>query len=167
MQAEEYQKRAARVGFDWANVQGVIDKICEEVEELRSAEGAAEQEAELGDLLFAVVNLARWMKVDAESALRETNARFKRRFAVVEQGAEATGRKVSDLSLEEMDELVGEGEKGESRVEGGAKGGGQIVCGAFNSRSPTPTGSLQAVAGVHFGSDGDLAQCDRRVIHLS
>ena len=102
--AEAYQQRAARVGFDWPNVQGVLDKVCEEVEEIRSAE-VSRQAAEIGDLLFAVVNLARWCHVDAESALREANARFKQRFSFIEKSATAQGKKVADLSLQEMDDL--------------------------------------------------------------
>ena len=65
----------------------------------------AQRPAEIGDLLFAVVNLARWCHVDAESVLRETNARFKRRFSFIEQAARARGKKVAELSLQEMDDL--------------------------------------------------------------
>ena len=104
IQAEEYQKRTARVGFDWSDIQGVVDKVCEEVEEIRAAEGN-ERAAEIGDLLFAVVNLARWCEADAESVLREANARFKRRFSSIEQTARAQGKKVAELSLKEMDDL--------------------------------------------------------------
>jgi tetrapyrrole methylase family protein/MazG family protein len=102
--AEEYQQRAARVGFDWPDVQGVLDKVCEEAGEVRTAEDS-QRPAEIGDLLFAVVNLARWYHVDAESVLRETNARFKRRFSYIEQSARANGKKVADLSAQEMDDL--------------------------------------------------------------
>jgi len=102
-QAQEYQDRAARVGFDWPEIEGVLDKIAEEIEEVKQATNGAELTSELGDLLFALVNLARWKKVDAESALRITNMKFKRRFAYVEQGAKKQGRNLSDLILEEMD----------------------------------------------------------------
>jgi tetrapyrrole methylase family protein/MazG family protein len=102
--AEEYQKRAARVGFDWPDVQGVLDKVCEEAAEVRAAEEST-RPAEIGDLLFAVVNLARWFHVDAESVLRETNIRFKRRFSFIEQSARASGKVVADLSAQEMDIL--------------------------------------------------------------
>jgi len=105
VQAEEFQKRAARVGFDWSGVQGVIDKVCEEVEELRTASDAEARASELGDLLFAVVNLARWLEVDAESALREANARFRSRFLKIESAARDQGRLISDLSMEEMEAL--------------------------------------------------------------
>lgn len=104
IQAQEYQERAARVGFDWSDVQGVLDKVCEEVEEVRSAEGN-KRSSEIGDLLFAVVNMARWCEADAESLLREANTRFKRRFSFIEQSARTRGKQVTDLTLREMDEL--------------------------------------------------------------
>lgn len=102
-QAQEYQDRAARVGFDWPEIEGVLDKISEEIEEVKHATDEKELAAEIGDLLFALVNLARWKKVDAESVLRETNMKFKKRFGFVEQGAKRQGRDLSSLSLEEMD----------------------------------------------------------------
>ncbi|MFZ5884241.1 MAG: nucleoside triphosphate pyrophosphohydrolase [Chloroflexota bacterium] len=104
-QAQEYQERAARVGFDWTEIEGVLDKIAEEIEEVRQAANGAELAAELGDLLFALVNLARWKKVDAESALRATNMKFKQRFGYVEQGAKKQGRNLSELTLDEMESL--------------------------------------------------------------
>lgn len=105
VQAEEFQKRVARVGFDWPEIQGVLDKVNEEFLEARTAAGDVERAAEMGDLLFAVVNLARWYRVDAESALREANARFRQRFQFIEAAAREQGKAVSDLSLEEMDDL--------------------------------------------------------------
>ncbi|OGO61685.1 MAG: nucleoside triphosphate pyrophosphohydrolase [Chloroflexi bacterium RBG_19FT_COMBO_49_13] len=102
-QAEEIQRRAARVGFDWPDTQGVVDKINEECIELLGAEDLASRSDELGDLLFSVVNLARHYEIDAESALRETNTRFRKRFAYIEQSARAEGKTVHDLSLDEMD----------------------------------------------------------------
>lgn len=102
-QAQEYQDRAARVGFDWPEVEGVLDKIKEEIEEIKRAETDFELASEIGDLFFAIVNLARWKKVDAESVLRQTNMKFKSRFAYVEQGAKKQGRNLSDLTLEEME----------------------------------------------------------------
>jgi tetrapyrrole methylase family protein/MazG family protein len=105
IQAQEYQDRAARVGFDWPEIEGVLDKVREEIDEIERAENLEEVTAELGDLFFALVNLARWRKVDAESALRETNLKFKRRFAYVEGGIKNQGRNLSDTSLEEMDAL--------------------------------------------------------------
>ncbi len=104
-QAQEYQARAARVGFDWPEIEGVLEKIAEEVEEVRQAENDEDLSAELGDLLFALVNLARWKNVDAESALRGTNQRFKRRFAFVEQGAQKAGKPLTAMTLDEMEAL--------------------------------------------------------------
>ncbi len=104
-QAQEYQDRAARVGFDWPEIDGVLDKVKEEIDEIKNAETDFELASEIGDLFFALVNLARWKHVDAESALRGTNLRFKKRLAYVEQGAKRQGRTLSALSLEEMDAL--------------------------------------------------------------
>ncbi|GAH37699.1 unnamed protein product, partial [marine sediment metagenome] len=84
VQAEAYQERVNRVGFDWLNIQGVFDKIEEELTEVKEAVSPVDQEAEIGDLLFAVVNLARWIKIDAESALRSANVRFRERFEDLE-----------------------------------------------------------------------------------
>jgi tetrapyrrole methylase family protein/MazG family protein len=105
VQAQEYQGRAGRVGFDWPDIQGVIDKLDEEIKEVNAAQKPEERAGEIGDLLFAVVNLARWYDVDAESALREANARFRTRFSQIEAGARAQGRSISDLSLDEMEAL--------------------------------------------------------------
>ncbi len=110
-QALEYQDRAARVGFDWPEVEGVLDKVREEIEEIKQAQNIDEVTAELGDLFFVLVNLARWRKVDAESALRGTNLKFKKRFSYVEQGAKKQGRNLSDMTLEEMDALWIEAKK--------------------------------------------------------
>jgi tetrapyrrole methylase family protein/MazG family protein len=110
-QALEYQDRAARVGFDWPEVDGVLDKVREEIEEIKQAQNLDEVTAELGDLFFVLVNLARWRKVDAESALRGTNIKFKKRFGYVEQGAKKQGRNLSDMTLEEMDILWNEAKK--------------------------------------------------------
>jgi tetrapyrrole methylase family protein/MazG family protein len=105
IQAQEYQDRAARVGFDWPQIEGVLDKIAEEIQEVKEVTNGEELSDELGDLFFALVNLARWKKVEAESALRATNLRFKQRFTHVEQGAREQGKKVSELSLDEMESL--------------------------------------------------------------
>ncbi len=110
-QAEEIQARAARVGFDWPDTRGVVDKINEECHELLNAEDLASRSDELGDLLFAVVNLARHYEIDAESALRETSTRFRKRFAHIEQSARLQGRPLSDLSLDEMESLWQEAKK--------------------------------------------------------
>lgn len=102
-QAQEYQERAARVGFDWPEIEGVLEKIREEIEEIKTANNPEQVKSELGDLLFVLVNLARWRDVDAESALREANIKFKKRFAYVEKSAKEQGRNLTDMSLEEMD----------------------------------------------------------------
>ncbi|HSV85161.1 MAG TPA: nucleoside triphosphate pyrophosphohydrolase [Levilinea sp.] len=102
-QAQEIQDRAARVGFDWSEISPVIAKVHEELNEVLSAESNAERVGELGDLLFAVVNLVRWYGMDAESALRRTNERFRRRFRHVEEQARVVGRSLADMSLDEMD----------------------------------------------------------------
>jgi tetrapyrrole methylase family protein/MazG family protein len=102
-QAQEYQERAARVGFDWKEIDGVIDKFNEEIREVQSATSPEEREKELGDLLFATVNLIRWYEVDAESALRNSNIRFYNRFNHVLKRVKEKGLSIKDLSLQEMD----------------------------------------------------------------
>ena len=110
-QAQEYQDRAARVGFDWPEIDGVLDKVREEIEEIKRAETDFELADEIGDLFFVLVNLARWKKVDAESALRGTNVKFKKRFGYIETNARKQGRNLSDMKLEEMDLLWNEAKK--------------------------------------------------------
>jgi MazG family protein len=110
-QAEEIQRRAARVGFDWPDASGVVDKINEECHELLIAEDLPSRADELGDLLFSVVNLARHYEIDAESALRETNIRFRKRFAHIEEAARRQGKTVNDLSLDEMEAYWQEAKK--------------------------------------------------------
>jgi tetrapyrrole methylase family protein/MazG family protein len=110
-QAWEIQDRAARVGFDWDQIEGVWQKVHEELEEVRAATTAGEQQEEIGDLLFAVINLARWMKVDGESALRATNVKFRRRFAHVEQRAREAGKALGEMKLAEMDVFWDEAKK--------------------------------------------------------
>ncbi|MBX9945434.1 MAG: nucleoside triphosphate pyrophosphohydrolase [Reyranella sp.] len=110
LRAEKIQKRAARVGFDWAEIAPVIDKIEEELAELRvEIEAGAINQArltdELGDVLFAVANLARHCKVDPEAALRATNDKFERRFGYIERRLAAQGRKPADATLAEMEAL--------------------------------------------------------------
>jgi tetrapyrrole methylase family protein/MazG family protein len=101
-QAQEYQARAARTGFEWPDLQGFLDKINEECREFVQAETAEERMLEIGDVMFTLVNLARRYQIDAESALRETNARFHRRFGYLEKSAHQQGRALTDLSLPEM-----------------------------------------------------------------
>jgi tetrapyrrole methylase family protein/MazG family protein len=105
VQANEYQDRAARVGFEWSAIQGVYEKLLEEVAEVQAAESSEERATEIGDLLFSAVNLARWLKVEPESALREANQRFRQRFAHIEAAAKSQGRSLTDLSLDEMEAL--------------------------------------------------------------
>ena len=105
VQAEQFQERAARMKFDWSEITGVLAKVFEEIQEVQLAKNEAELHAEIGDLLFAVVNLARWYEVDAESALRQANQRFRQRFKYIEQAARNQGKQVSDFSLDEMDQL--------------------------------------------------------------
>lgn len=104
-QALAISKRAARVGFEWPNIEGVLEKIIEEAREIVEARDDGQLESEIGDLLFSVVNLARWRQVDPESALRATNARFRRRFNQMEALAQAQGRSLAGMSIAEMDEL--------------------------------------------------------------
>jgi MazG family protein len=109
VEASQIASRAAGVGFDWPDVQGVLDKLDEELAELAQARTsgapAEEVEGELGDLLFVVVNLARFLKVDPEQALRRTNRKFRARFSHVEQGLKEAGKAPAQATLEEMETL--------------------------------------------------------------
>lgn len=104
-QANEIQARVARVGFDWSDVEGVLVKINEELGEVKEASSPSSKAAEIGDLLFVVVNYARWLDVDPETALRDANRRFRTRFAKLEKSAAVMGCELSEMSLEEMDSL--------------------------------------------------------------
>ena len=97
------QRRAANVGFDWPDVEGALDKIREELEELRQASTVEEQEAEFGDLLFTMVNVARKLGINPEDALRGSTGRFEARFRIMEQAARAEGRALKDLPIDELD----------------------------------------------------------------
>lgn len=112
-QALEYQARAARVGFDWPQVGEVMAKAREEWAELEAATTADHRAEEFGDLLFVLVNWARWLKIDPESALREANAKFARRFGYIEQQAAGQGRDLKSLTLAEMDALWDEAKQQE------------------------------------------------------
>jgi len=104
--AEKIQKRAARVGFDWPAAAPILDKIEEEIGELRaelSSDGKARIEDELGDLLFAVANLARHLEIDPETALRNATRKFERRFRRVEALLAERGRTPADSTLDEME----------------------------------------------------------------
>jgi len=98
------QRRAAGVGFDWPDVEGVIEKVGEELAELRGAETIEAREAEFGDLLFTLVNVARRMDVNPEDALRAATGRFEARFRVMEGAARDEGRTLQGMSLAELDE---------------------------------------------------------------
>ncbi len=108
LQAQKLQKRAANVGFDWATIGPVLDKIQEEISEVK-AELAAETidqqalESEIGDVLFAVVNLARHAQVNPEHALRRTNLKFKQRFQAIEKRLAEAGKSAEELDLDELE----------------------------------------------------------------
>jgi len=106
IEAQEISKRAAKVGFDWPDTTQVAGKIREELDELTEAHqsgGAAHIEEEFGDLLFSAVNLARFLHIDAEQALRKANAKFRRRFAHVERALAAEGKQLQNSTLDEME----------------------------------------------------------------
>ena len=105
MQGFQLTRRASRIGFDWDNVGGVVEKLQEELGELRNAQSSRQIEEELGDVLFAAVNLARFLKVDPEIALKRTNAKFSSRFREMERLAHASGRALADVPRNEMESL--------------------------------------------------------------
>lgn len=106
--SQKIQDRAARTGFDWPDISGVLAKIQEEIGEIGEAANAEQRAAELGDLLFASVNLARWLEVDAETALRDASRRFSTRFRLVEQFALERRLDLSVMTLPELDALWNE-----------------------------------------------------------
>ena len=115
MEAHQLSTKAARVGFDWQRIEDIFDKMHEEIDELRAAisslkESEAEDDKvqvreELGDLLFAVTNIARHLQVEPESALKSTNRKFRRRFRYIEEGLRKRGLTPDAATLEEMEEL--------------------------------------------------------------
>ncbi|HSC44768.1 MAG TPA: nucleoside triphosphate pyrophosphohydrolase [Candidatus Acidoferrum sp.] len=116
MQGFQLTRRASRIGFDWDHVEGVIEKLQEELEELRRArEGHSTKhvEEEIGDVLFAAVNLARFLKVDPEIALKRTNTKFATRFREMERRARQSGRALADVPRSEMEELWDEAKASE------------------------------------------------------
>ncbi|MCK6451967.1 MAG: nucleoside triphosphate pyrophosphohydrolase [Alphaproteobacteria bacterium] len=117
LRAEKLQKRAARVGFDWPEARQVLDKIEEEIREVRAEldQGAPAGRIgdEIGDLLFALANLARHLKIDPETALRGCNAKFERRFRSIEQELAKEGKTPTDASLDEMEALWVKAKRGE------------------------------------------------------
>jgi len=116
--AQQVQKRAARVGFDWEAVHQVVDKLDEEIAEVKQALAAGKADEireEIGDLLFAAVNLSRFLGHDAEEVLNGTIAKFVRRFQAIEQRVHEQGRKMTDCTLAEMDAIWDEVKRSETR----------------------------------------------------
>lgn len=114
MVATQYQDRMARVGFDWSDVKGVVDKIREELDEVLEAQtedDPAHLMEEVGDLFFVMVNWARWMKIDPEMALKKANEKVYRRFEYVEKRVAESGKPFTDFTLAELDEFWNEGKK--------------------------------------------------------
>jgi len=111
--AQSIGNRVARVGFDWPDVRGVLDKVAEETRELVAAESPEACEAEVGDLLMSVVNLARWLGVDAESALRKANDRFVHRFHTLEHLADGRGLDLNAMDIRALDALWNEAKASE------------------------------------------------------
>lgn len=106
VEADKISQKAASIGFEWPDINGVVDKLQEEAEELAKARQSRDQQHiqdEIGDMLFTLVNLARFLKVDPEQALRKTNMRFRKRFAQVERGMGAAAS--DEISLERMEQL--------------------------------------------------------------
>jgi tetrapyrrole methylase family protein / MazG family protein len=106
---QRMQEKAARVGFDWPNVKGILDKLVEELTELSEARREKQDDPhvreELGDVFFTIVNLSRALGIDAETAMREANEKFYRRFSFMERHAKASDKALTDLSLDELEEL--------------------------------------------------------------
>lgn len=114
VEAQQISARAAEAGFDWENAGQVLEKLQEELREFDEARASGERERledELGDMLFVLVNLARFVKVDPEQALRKTNAKFRRRFGYVERKLGERGRTTRETSIEEMESLWQEAKK--------------------------------------------------------
>ncbi|HDS1679961.1 TPA: nucleoside triphosphate pyrophosphohydrolase [Pseudomonas putida] len=117
--AAKLQKRAATVGFDWPAALPVLDKVREELDEVLQAMADNDADAledEVGDLLFAAVNLARHLKQDPESALRRANRKFERRFRFIEQALRDSGRPIENCNLDELDALWGEAKRQEKNL---------------------------------------------------
>jgi len=117
--AAKLQKRASTVGFDWPDALPVLDKVREELDEVLQAMADGDPDAledELGDLLFATVNLARHLKQDPENALRRANRKFERRFRFIEQALRDGGRPIEDCTLDELDALWGEAKRQEKNL---------------------------------------------------
>lgn len=115
--ASKLGKRAAEVGFEWPDTQGALDKVAEELDELRAELSSSPDleriSNELGDLLFSIVNVCRYLKIDAENSLRRANAKFERRFRYVERRLREQGKSPEEATLEEMDALWEQGKREE------------------------------------------------------
>jgi tetrapyrrole methylase family protein/MazG family protein len=109
--SQEVQRRVAQLGFDWEDVDGVIDKLVEEVREFKQAESSERRAEEFGDLLFTLVNVARRQGVDTEAALREANKRFYQRFNYMEEVCRKRGVNLGELSFAEQNKLWEEAKK--------------------------------------------------------
>jgi tetrapyrrole methylase family protein/MazG family protein len=109
--SQEVQRRVARVGFDWEDIDGIIDKLVEEVSEFKQAGGQEERAQEFGDLLFTLVNIARRQGIDSEAALREANRRFFHRFTYMEELCRQRGLNFGELSFDEQNALWDEAKK--------------------------------------------------------
>jgi tetrapyrrole methylase family protein/MazG family protein len=109
--SQEVQRRVAHVGFDWEDISGIIEKLAEEVEELKEADSQAEKASEFGDVLFTLANIALRMGIDAEAALREANKRFYQRFSYMEALCRQRGLKFTELSFDEQNTLWEEAKK--------------------------------------------------------
>ena len=103
--AQSVQGRAARAGFDWDDISGVLDKVVEELGEINEAQSDEQREHELGDLLFSIVNASRWRDIDAESALRHANGRFYGRYTTMERFSRERGLSFAELPLDEKEAL--------------------------------------------------------------
>jgi tetrapyrrole methylase family protein/MazG family protein len=109
--SQSVQRRVAQVGFDWKDIDGVIDKLAEEIGEFKQADTGEQKASEFGDLLFTLVNIARRLGIDSEAALRETNKRFYRRFTHMEEACRQCGVKIGELSFDEQNALWEEAKK--------------------------------------------------------
>jgi MazG family protein len=119
MRAQKLQKRAARVGFEWPEAVNVLDKLEEEIQELREAIAASDQDnihEEVGDLLFCVVNFGRMLGVDCETALRDINGKFERRFKGIEKTLQAQNISLDDATLEQMEVIWQDIKKAEKQL---------------------------------------------------
>lgn len=105
VKAMRMQEKAAQVGFDWPEKKDVWTKVEEELNEFKEAENEKDKEKEFGDLLFSLINYSRWMDINPDDALERTNKKFIQRFTSIETEAKKQGRSISDMSLEEMDEI--------------------------------------------------------------